>query len=974
MRRLLPLSVVFAATSSALFAQQKSEAEIRADLAFARGLADRGLVDLSEEILQKVESGELNDRLQSEVRLVRCESLVAAAQADATKREGLLKKAIEEYQFAADRGRNDAELARKANAGVVQVSSQYVRTLAAKLEDANAADAVTIKAEMERVLEAANNKVTDLIDQAEKDFSGPDVSTAAKRPLFELLLNQGDLMLQWAKIAKDSAGAKFTRSFNAYQKLSDSAEEGSPWSLRAMIGIGDNYIAQSEGAESPEASKTHREDAAAFYEFAVNFSIPADPELWAQAKNPQEGDKMTKDEIQSRFLFVQMGTPGLLRALIANGDSEKAVKTWCMHFYNTWKGEDIELEGATGYLALLEVARSLINQGGYIIPRKGGAGAKTYDWVQTYEEASKETPKGQIKTALDFAVQLAQTTASDNKGTNLQIRAQKVIGEVIARPGAKLDPAILLDAAMGEYAEQNWSNAIDGMKRVIVSLDDKDTATRQETMPKVLFHLGTSYMKLDRNLEAAAVFEHALEFWQGDPAIDPNNAAGLSKSVATLKRTIKGDAAIDALSSKADNYEKSVNAGSNRGEEIKFREAEKLYADQKFEDAKAKYASVGNAAESYEKALVNVGVCEFKLKRYDAATKIFRDYLKDFVNAAANQTIDARKLAARKSATANATFYWGLTEFNLATDGKGDWNKVLEQLSDFHVKFPEQTALAPAAMYRALIAYGRLDKQDKVKELLALMLQKFPDDRWTGNASVESYKLLKDQHTAEKDEAKKKALLREMALNLQTVNRTSQSPKFDNMRTESRHWMDLGEWATAEELLTRIVNQFAKDTKLEEDFQKYVYPDLGEALLLQHKAEAAMTALAPLMAESAKFKANRNTAYDYIRAVVGYPEWDGKKIQQHAGAGASIEDFDKAFKPLNQLVEGTEKWTKDWYQFKALQIFALTRAAQFNGKRMDDAKSAMAWMQTQLGAQQFKHENMPEETRQLFLWLAATVK
>lgn len=991
MRRLLPFGLVFAVSTSSLFAQ-KSEIEIRADIAFARGLAARGFSDLSEEVLGKVESAGLNDDLAEEVRLVRCEGLVAAANVDAVKREELLRRALSEYEAFVSRRRN-AELTAKGEAGLIEVSTLLVRTLAARLEDASGEAATELKAEMNRVLDAAIGRTADLVDRAENDVreaqraanqeppdpttgNRPEVPIAIKRPLFELLLNRGDLLLQKGKISRDAQETSFNESRKQYEKLSDYALEGSPWSLRGMIGIGENYLAASAFAATPEKARRDLDEAASFFEFAVSFSIPLDTAAWEAAKAGEGNVAMAKAEIQARFLFVQLGTPGLLRALVQNGKRSEAAQKWCMHYYNTWKGEDVEFDGSVGHLALLEVARTLVDAGGFVYPIKGAStSARMYAWAESAEAVPKDVPKPQVKSTLDFALAQAQFVGTENKGNNLQIRAQKLIGEILERPGVKVDPSILLDAAMGDYGAQEWANAIQALKRVVVSLDERDAATRQELMPRTLFHLGTSYQKLERYLEAAAVYESALEFWQGDIDHDSKNAEGFAKCVEILKRGIKGEAAIDALGSRADNYIKAVSSGTGREGDIYYRDAEKAYNDKRFEEARGLYAAVIEGAENYEKAMVGIAVCDYQLGRYEQTIAATKKYLQEFLVSAKAAISDPKRLQRRREATANATFYWGLAAYQLADTGKGDWQQVIDVLGDFHSKFTEQNQLAPAAMYRALIAYGRLNQQAQVRQMLAAMLQDFPDNRWTGTAAAESYGMLKEHYDAEKDEAKKKALLREMAENLQTLNRTSQKPQYRNMRPESRHWMDLGEWAIAEELLKRIQTQFGADPASADDLLKVVLPDLGEAILMQQRPEEAMAVLKPLVAEDAKFRATAKTTLLFVRAAFGYIEWDGSKVRQFAGAATDGKDLELAFKSINRLVENPtlEKWQAEWYALKAQQIFALYSGAKVDGKLLDNARTQMATMSSNLGPQ-FKSDGMPEELRQLYVWLGNNIK
>ncbi len=965
MRRSLSFGLVFAFSTATLFGQ-KSEAEQRADIAFAKGLAELGFVDLSEKVLRGVESSGLSAKLTEEVALLRCDALYDAAKADQAKREELLKKAVEAYQAFLDKYKafGDPEIVARAQARTVEVDSAYARVLSGSMADLVGEALTQKRTAMRTFLESAVGRVNDLIREQEelaKEGSGGD---GAQKRLFELLLNGADLNLQLAQVQE--VATTFSVAEKMYIKLSDTAGEGTPWSLRAYIGIGDVYAAQAAREDDFKSAAKLYQEAASYYEFAVNFSIPRDLAAWKEAS-----EQMQQPEKQSRFLFLQLGTPGLVKSSISAGDNEAALE-WALHFVNTWKREGLELTPPQGYMALLDVTQALVSAGGFL---GGNPASGDLRWFESQEALSAASlPKKNQRSALDFALSLAQEVSAENKGNNLQVRAQRAIGEIIARPGVKVDPSVLMDAAKGEFNAQNWSASIEAFKRVVSALEGSDLATRQERMPEVLWHIARSYQRMDRVLEASAVYEQALESWSGDPKFDGESAKGFYDCAQLLKRTIKGDGAIDALATRADDALKRAASGTGKGEDIKFRDAEKLYADNKFEEARAAYAGVGSGAENYEKAKVNVGVCEFKLKRYPEAIAALQGYLNTYLKSSDAATTDARRLARRKEATANARFYWGLAEFEVANGGANSWQKVVDVLGTFQNDFPEQNQLAPAAMYRVLISYGKLNQQDKVKSLLGLMLSSFPDNRWTGSAATESYKMLKTAFDAEKDSAKKPAIEREMAENLQVLNRTSPKPNFDNMRAESRHWMNLSEWATAEELLKRMQAQFGAEAKHAEDMQKRVLPDLGEAQLRQKKVADAFATLKPLVMDE-KVRAAKGTAYDFAQAAAGWLEVQGNKVIENAGAATTAADFELAVKAINQLTDASEKWAAEWYGFKAQQIYTYLRFAAVDGKRMDTARSLMGPMNTQLGGgTQFKAEGMTEDNRQRYLWLVQKVK
>lgn len=945
-----------------------SDSEVRAEIAFARGLASSwSLVDLAQEVIAKLETSNLSGALAEEVNLLKCEVYFVAARSDAKNRETLLKNAIDSYSAFLSRATMSDESKAAAEAGLVEASSAYARTMVMRLEDTIGDEADQLRQQIQDVLQSGAKKAGDLVQQYQA-IPRDEITDAQRRKLYELLLARGEMLLEMAKTQEDGT-ANFARARSSFESLSDSAGEGTPWSLRAFIGIGDVYAAEGKPGE-----------AAAFYEFAVNFSIPLDRAAWAEAVKVNQ---MTLEEKQARFLFVQLGTPGLVKSLLAQGDTQAALE-WSLHLHNTWRREGLDLLQPYGYLALLEVARGLVDIGGVI---GGNTSAGEAAWYATSEDAAAAgVPKRSQRTALDFALSLAQTVSNDNKGTTLLVRAQQVIGEIISRPGVQVDPTVLFDAAQGDFNASEFDAAIPEFKRVLMSLESSDQATRAEMMPKVLWHLGRCYARLDRQVEAAVIYEHALDSWTGDAIWDEQNAVGFNSAMGAIKRQARDDALVTQLVQKSEQLLARFSESS--ANTVLFRGAEKLFDEKKYGEARAKYKLV-TAGNEVEKAMVALGLCDYREGKFDAAIAIFRDYLEKFVPDAKNATNDPQKLAKRKEARATATFYWGLSLYKKAEAGNGDWNAVVQRLSDYPEQFPEQTSYGAVALYQTLMAYVNLQQQKDVRAVLERMLQLFPDDRYTGEAAKASYEALEKRRNEETDEAKRKVLLREMAENLQTLNRTSPKPSFINLRRESVHWVELAEWATAEEVLKRIRTVFGMDPTYAADMPKFVLPDLGVALMRQYKVQEAADVIVPLMALETP-KATRDTARNYVRVVSGWvelPDLGGGKYgnpKEVPGVGEvgkakdaqgkeNPRSFEAAAIIVNQLAS-TDKWTTEWFGYKFDQTYLFHQWSKLDSKQAEHAKSTIDYLAnpTNLGTQ-FRHEQMPEDLRQLYVWLYAQI-
>ena len=235
-----------------------------------------------------------------------------------------------------------------------------------------------------------------------------------------------------------------------------------------------------------------------------------------------------------------------------------------------------------------------------------------------------------------------------------------MIAEIISRPGVQVDPEVLFEAAQGHYFDKDYPAAIHGFKRVLASLEGEDPAKQQEIGSKTLWHIGRSFQSLDRQLEAAVAFREAVDplgRWRGDPQYDGQNAEKYYEAMRALRSNIAGDELIDAWWRDAENWAKDLT--ETLGAEVGFRDAWELFTDEKFAEAKEAFELVTTDAESYEKALVYVGVCEFKLEELEAAEATFDRYLNQFLVNPVNAVHDPRRRAKRSEAESSAWFYWG---------------------------------------------------------------------------------------------------------------------------------------------------------------------------------------------------------------------------------------------------------------------------------------------------------------------------
>lgn len=942
--------LVALAGAPALAQKNRSEASVQADVDFARSLAaDWGFVDLAEQVMARVEQDGVPEPIRDQVALARCDVYAegAARVRDASQRDQLYERAIECYDDFIY-GHPYAEDKALAEAALVQASTSLGRSLSVKIEDATGEEAAALRKQLQDVLQKAVELTGELIESLEAD---PERTEAQTRRLYALLFNRGSMLLEIAK-TQDDGFFNFEQSARAFENLVYNAGEDSPWGLRGMLGLGENFQA-----------RLLYDDAIDYYAFVVDFAIPRDRQAWSSYLAEA---KPTPDELNTRFLFVQMGMTGLVESLRRSGRADEAA-SWCTYFINRWKQQGLTLQKPLGDLALLAIARTLLDAGGFV----GGAWETGEgQWYATKDamvDAGHRSRRDQ-HSASEVALSLAQEVNRDNRGNVLQIRAQKVISDVISRPGVTVSPDVLFEAAQGEYFDRNYAEATRAFKRVLASLDRQDDATKSIFAPKALNFLGRSLQRQDRDLEAALVFKEAYDKWRGDPEFDPQNADGFYRAISSVRSRARDDTVLNELWRESERAVQQV--GQAGADEIAWRQADRAYRSGDFEQALDLFGKVPQGATSYEKALVFRGVSLFKMDDHEGAAKVFDEYLGKYLVDPVNTTTDPLRLARRAEARATAEFYNGLIAFEQARRGEGDWQTVLKWLDDFDQKFPDQTEFAPAALYRALIAHLSLNDLENVRRVHGVLIQQFGDSPWTAKASIDVYKVLdelREKERAEGDQQRVRELTREMARFLAIGNEIAGEPSFVNLRQESKHWMELQEWAQAETVLRRLVSTFGGEGSAEAaDVQKFVLPDLGKALIRQQKVDECARVLKPLVDQKI---ATRETGQVYALALCGWAVYDEEqdRVVEIPGVGGSDEVFDAGTQLLAKLEASETKWTPPWYELKFDQTYAWYQWGQIDGKKLDTARSGLNSLSTQLGRDFAEIEDVP--TRKKFLWL-----
>lgn len=921
------------------------------EIAFARGLAERwGFSELAQSVVDGLEEHARSPRAQAELELLRCELFASAARRDEARRGELARRAVEGYRSFLARADEAQDLARSAEEALVRAVAAHARAERLELSSESRTEE---RAELAEWLRDAIARSAGLVEELRASAGGAHSEGHARR-LHELQLELGAMRLDLALAEPDPAPG-LAQARAEFEAVVESAGETSTAGLRAFAGLGEVELAQGRW-----------EGAARSFQFVVDFAIPRDSAVWRSARAG-----MSDSELERRFLFVQLGTAGLVDALSAAGKRAEAL-AWGLHFLAAWKGERLELARPLGDLSALALARVLLGAGGWIA---GDWRAGRGTWIALEGELSPTSAAlGERASALDVALALAMEIEERNRGSALERRARQVQSTILELPGVELDARVLLDAGRAALAARDTPQAIERLERALTALERAGESERQELGSELLASLGRSYLLAARPLDAARTFVTALERHRGDVERDRANARELYAALQELRREPSEDPAFEELAQRAEALAAEVDP--DVASALALERAERAYSAGQFLQAGELFAAVPAESPDHARARVFAGVCAFQLGELERAESLLDKALDEILHAPALAI--APEAATRRAETeATAVFYRALCAFELGERGGGapHWSHTAELLEGFEERFGADASLLPAALYRLSLALDRLGRPDDAQRARAGLLARFPQERWTALAAAEAYRALAAQLELASDDATRRAVLRSMAESLRAVNSASDEPTYNNLKLEAGHWIELGAWAEAETVLALAAQRFGD--ALPEDVARNVLPKLGEALLrLERPAEAAAV-LEPLVDGG---EAARSTVQTWARALTGWvdaaPAEDGRaiEIRAHPGEGGELS-FRRGIHAFRKLAEGSEPWSAEWLECEFDRLYAAFAASTSDPTGLEPVRTELELLagEVRLGPS-FEHANLTEPLRQKFLWLRERVR
>lgn len=903
---------------------------IREDLEFARGLASKWqFVELAESVLADIDASTASDRLKEEISLASCEVYASGArrERDDARREELFDAALKAYQDYLDENRF-AENKGEAERALVDLASIYGQDLYRRFGEAFGAEAERLRSKIQSVLDDAIERTADLADDLELEIedernAGGSV-TALQNQRFALQLNRGLMYLTLARTADDGTYF-FSQAESTFEDVAGEAGEQSGFGLNAYIFLGETYAAQGRYV-----------DAADFIDYVVSFAIPLDEGDLEKFRDLAPAAK------EARWEFVDKATGPLVDAYLASGDVEAACQRG-LHFQNLIDRFGFQVTRPLGYASMLSVARALIGSGGYVGGEPGG-----YTWYED-RESMESAHKGRRdrRSALDLALKMAQQVNRENRGNTLQLAAQKVIGEVIAR-GVSVDPEVLFEAAQGAYFEGEYTSAIDGFKEVLSVLEAGDDATRTRLGPEVFWHIGRSFQKSSRMVEAAVAFRTGLDDrWKGDPKFDAENAKRYHETMKALRSRAGEDPLVESMFRESQDLVIANPVGGNAANsgDILYSQAELAFNQKDYEDARAKFLEVPGSANNYEKAIVYAAVCLKRQGDEGPAKEELQGYLQVFVKDPVKTPTTESGKAARQEAKGLATYNLGHIQFEEAESGDGEHGAVVETLGSYTDDYPNQPMFGARASLMVLTSLIQEGEIERAEQRLQTMQGLFPTDASTAIGAYNLYKVFADrreQALAADGDADVGTLTRKMAENLAVFNDLASKPSLGNLRIEAGLWEELGEWPRVETVLARGMNEFPDDDAIDTS----VRPGLAHAMLKQRKVRQAAELLKPLF-EREDFKPSKQAARDFSLAMAGWVELDGNEYVEVPGIGDAAE-IETAAKLLVTLNDSYDSWTCEWYRMKFEVAYAYYRWGQLDGKKLATAKNVIETLQADM--------------------------
>ncbi len=894
------------------------------EIRLAVGLAKEfQFVDMALEVLKGLQGADLDNEQARRVDRAKCDVFGEAAlnERDEMVREERFVQALDQYKkFIEDREDEQGELAKQ---DFVNLASNYGEFMVERLDEASGEEALRIRGELEDRLNRVSFFATETIVDLKQLFN--QLGPKEKDELFRLMLSQGNLLVILANVS-EGGSSYLDNASELMEELAFMAGGDTGAGLTAYHLIG-----------RVEAARGNVGDSIDYYEYVVTTLIPESDEEWESRK-----EDLGETNTAAVWNFYEREVSWYVDGLMAAGRPEKAVEAG-LRFYNIFLRDGYDL-APFGHLSMLSAARALLDTGGFV---GGSVAAGDLRWFASTEDLEAAgVGKRNRTTAAELALEMANRVNTANRFNSLQVRAQRLIREVVDS-GLEVTPDVLFEAALGSYYGEDFDAAADGLRTVIANLETE--ADRKLFMPKVQKSLGDALRRSGRELEAALAYREGVAEWRGDEEYDAQNAQGFYSMMVRLRGDLKDVPEIETLFREAEVFQSSIGPG---GGSIEWTRALREYDASEWEACRELCLGIEAKTDYHEKSMVRAAVCLYRLGDLDLAENELTQYLEVFVEDPRNRIAqtEPQLLKLRNEARAEAVYYLGQIDRE-----REDWEGLLERYATFPEDFRGQNSLISTSLLYRLEASVETGQDDLADRLLDRMVDEFPKESVTGSAATKLYNSYVQRFEAATPGTEEARVIKgKMAETLSLSNQLKDDPSLNALSMESSFWVDAELWERADDILTEIRETFGEDAdeKTQSTLKRTILPRHGQVQLELKRIAEAYDTLAPLVPahddKEAGLRPSVKTIQTYCRSVTGWLEGSGDSPTRVPGVGGA-EPLENASKWLEKIAKGQEEYSCEWFETTYLRIFALYQLGQVDSSKSTWAGIPMKTLKVEFG-------------------------
>ena len=857
------------ALSPALLQQAEGNASIQKDAAFALALTKQlGFDNFSEIVLEETLQRADTPEDRSSILLARCEvmSTVALRPIDPLEQVTAWSKAGEAYsEFLGSNPGPTAE--RRAQLQMGLVGFQYGERLHALFESTSLSEAEKdeYRARAESIFTDSLRSTNQLINWW-KALDDPDIQDGTQFTIFFPSSFYRALIYYYWGVLYPAGSVE--REDNVYQSIgfleefAIAAGESSPAGLMAFRHMADGLVALGDFDFGHE-----------LYDFVIQEGIPNN-----------DTSQMSQGEVQRRQNAQQDAFHGKVMAYRTAGDTTQIPALGAT--FAAWVDESRVTLNDSGYRLQLMLAENAINQG-----------------------------------AFGEAITIAKAVADANQQRVLRLEADQVLGRAIsaAPASAVIDLEVLFQAGQGAFFSERFADSARTLRMLVNRLDGSDEAAA--VGPNAYLFLGRALEGDGLALEAAVAYAAGYNLYPEAEATSESLATRWQRLAERFRNSAPTDEFLDSF------YNESLDAvteasGGGAPHVLLLRAASSEYAKSRqlertargkgpnsaegravltaYDKAIAAYKRVTPGTESYEKAFVQIGMCEYNKFAWDnssaeRALAIFNEYLNEIVPDPQRLPTTPKGKKLRTDSIAAADFYRGYTYQSLAKAGNvAAWNDMIRAFEGFEERQPEQVDQIGAVRTARAEAYLSLNQEDLAIAQYEALVAESARAAWLGACGYQIYSHFNGKiETAENDEART-AAQRSAAKYLGIVNSNASQPRWSNLIAEARLHLAVGDVATGTDILDRTLQRFTEADGLDGASRLYAQIDLVEGLLEQGNTGSAVGYVDKLLEQAPKMLRVKQLA---IKIKCGFPVYRDGRVTQIPG-----EDTLEAFKIAEGLV------------------------------------------------------------------------